>query len=202
VKEESDLPKPMKWKEAIAFLLRFASIEAPEKLRQGDRLNLFDDLRRYLEDDGEGQLAQELAKAEAEPAQLKKVIEVVRTIVEAAADHKEIDIPLGKTTITFHGQRLGDERRALSVDGSLIDAVADGAANDLSDVEPWQICRCPECTSFFVAGRKGQIYCTHKCANSAASREYRASHASRRAAREKSRYQKRKVAGAKGPKES
>jgi hypothetical protein len=193
----------MKWKEAIAFLLRFASIEAPEKLRQGDRLNLFDDLRRYLEDDGEGQLAQELAKAEAEPAQLKKVIEVVCTIVEAAADHKEIDIPLGKTTITFHGQRLGDERRrALSVDGSLRDALADDAAADLSDAEPWQICRCPECKSFFVAGRKGQIYCNHKCANSAASREYRAGHATQRAARERSRYQKRKVAAGKGPKES
>jgi hypothetical protein len=181
----------MKWKEAVAFLIRFAAIEEPERLRQGDRLNLIDDLRRYLEDDGEGEIAHELAEAEEKPAQLKEVIKVVRAIVEAAADHKLIDIPLGETIITFDGERLGDERGVLSVDGSLKDALADGTAADLSDAKPWEICRCPECNSFFHAARKGQIFCTHKCANSAASREYRASHATQRAAREKSRYQKK-----------
>jgi hypothetical protein len=202
VKRKSTEPEPMKWSEAVGFLIRFAAIEDPEKLRPGDRLNLMDDLRRYLEDDGDGQLARELAEADAKPARLKDAIEVVRTLADAAAEHKQADIELGATTITFDGGRLGDERGALSVDGSLRDALADDAAADLSDAKPWQICRCPECKGLFLAARKGQIYCAHQCANAVASREYRTTHASKRAERERARHRRKKLVGVEGPKEA
>lgn len=201
MRKKSEGPEPMGWREAIEFLIRFSMIEDPEKLRPGDRLNLMDDLRRYLEDDGEGQLARELAEADANPAKLRDAIKIVRYIANLAADHQVDDINVGPTIITFDARRLGDERGALSVDGSLRDAIADDAACDFADADPWQICRCDECRRLFLAGRKGQIYCSHRCANAAASREYRTTHAKKRAQRERARYREKKLAGAEGPKE-
>jgi hypothetical protein len=187
--------EPMKWREAIEFLIRFAAIKEPNRMRPGDLLNLMDDLRRYLEDDGEGDLASELAEADSKPTKLKEAIEVVRTVLDAAAGHKQIDIELGPTIITFDGSRLDDDRGALVTDGTLRDSMADGAAADLSDAKPWQICRCPECDRRFLAARKGQIYCSHRCASAAASRDYRTTHASDRAQKERARYQIKKMAG-------
>jgi hypothetical protein len=199
--KKNEGPKPMKWREAIEFLIRFGEIEDPGKLRPGDRLNLVDDLRRYLEDDGEGQLAGELAQADANPAKLMDAVKIARHIANLAADHGVDEIEVGRTVITFDARRLGDERGAISVDGSLRDAIADDAACDFGDAEPWQICRCLECRRLFLAGRKGQIYCTHSCANAAASRGYRKNNAKKRAQRERVRYQKKKLAGAEGPQE-
>jgi len=202
--------KPMKWREAVEFLIRLVAIEDPEKLRPGDLLNLIDDFRRYLEIEGVGRPARELTEAEAKPAKLKGVIEVVRKLVNAAAAHARVEIsPEGKTTIVFDGTRLGDERGAVLKDGSLRDVMAEMAASDLEDAEPWQVCRCKETgcgretggPKLFLAARKGQVYCSHSCANAAASREYRAGHASERAGRERSRYQRKKLAGAEAPKE-
>src|SRR5437868_3335179 len=130
MRKKSEGPEPMKWREAVEFLLRFAMIEDPKRLRPGDHLNLMDDLRRYLEDDGEGQLARELAEADANPAKLTDAIQIVRHIANLAAGHQVDDIPVGPTIITFDGRRLGDERGAVSADGSLRDAIADDAATD------------------------------------------------------------------------
>jgi hypothetical protein len=201
MRKKSEGPEPMEWREAVEFLDRFSAIEDPAKLRPGDRLNLMDDLRRYLEDDGEGQLASELAQADADPTKLTDAIEVVRHIANLAADHQVDDIKLGPTVITFDGRRLGDERGAVSADGSPRDAIADDAATDFEDADPWQICRCDECHRLFLAGRKGQIYCSHRCANAAASREYRTTHSKERAKRERGRYRRNKLSGAERPKE-
>src|SRR5262249_37286642 len=158
---KSDEPEPMRWREAIEFLLRLAEVDDPQKLRPGDRLNLMDDLRRYLEDDGEGQLARELVEADENPPKLMDAIKIVRHIAELTADHQVAEIPVGPTVITFDARRLGDDRGAVSVDGSLRDAIADDAACDFGDADPWEICRCQECRRLFLAGRKGQIYCSH-----------------------------------------
>src|SRR5262245_59800749 len=141
--KKSQVQESMKWREAIEWLLYFASIEAPEKLRPGDCLNLMDDLRRFIEDDGTGRLAQDLEEAGETPAKLKPAIEEVRKIVDAAADHKSVDIvPDVKTITTFDGAQLGTERGPITRDGTLKDAMAETAADDLGDAEPWQICRC------------------------------------------------------------
>lgn len=191
--KKSEALKPMKWREAVEFLIRFARIEDPEELRPGDRLNFIDDLRRYFENVGEGKLARELAEAEAKPANLKDAIEAVRELFNAVVDRKRIPLPQKeKITIIFDGSRLGDERGVVFRDGSLRDAMADTAADDLEDAEPWQICRCRECRKLFLAGRKGQIYCSHPCANAVAARQYRAANAPERAKRERARYQRRK----------
>lgn len=167
--------KPMRWREAIEFLLRFAQMENLEDLRPGDRLNLIDDLKRYLEDDGEGKLGKELAEVAAKPLLLKGLIQEVRTLVGCAVEGLSRDFNLGGTTLTFDGSRLGDERRVLTFDGSLNDALVDDAAFDLSDAKPWEMCRCKEqdCQKLFLAARKGQIYCSHACASTASVREHR-----------------------------
>ena len=207
--QTNEAQAPMKWREAVEFLIRLAAIENTEKLRPGDRLNLIDDLRRYLEIESDGRPARDLAQAEAKPAILKKLIKdlnsVVRRLANAAATHERVEItPEGKTTIVFDGGRLGDERGATFLDGSLRDVMADTAAHDLEDADPWEICRCKEagCRKLLLAARKGQIYCSHSCANAAASREYRASHAKERAERERSRYRRKKLAGAEETKEA
>jgi hypothetical protein len=105
-------------------------------------------------------------------------------------------------TIVFDGGRLGDDRGAVFSEGKLRDVMLDIAASDLGDAEPWQVCRCKECPELFLAARKGQVYCSHSCANAAASREYRATHAHQRAEREKKRYEGKKLTRRGKPKEA
>jgi hypothetical protein len=148
---------------------------------------------------------QPIAKeVESKASNLTGVIAAVRQLANAAAAHERTVISIGAIKIVFDGRRLGDDRGPLLSDGKLRDVMADTAAADLADAEPWQICRCreSECQKLFLAARKGQIYCSHNCANAAASREYRATHANERAAREKSRYRQKKLAGTEEPKEA
>jgi hypothetical protein len=170
-KKEIKKVESMKWREAVEFLIRFASIETPEELRLGDRLNLIDDLRRYLDVEGEGRLAREIAEAQEKPEKLMPAIEVVRKFAAAAADKKLAETTReGGTTIIFDGGRLDDERGAISLDGSLRDVMLGTVVSDLDDAQSWQICRCLECKKIFLASRKGQIYCSHRCANAVAVR--------------------------------
>jgi hypothetical protein len=195
--------KPMKWREAIGFLIGLAAIDDPEKLRPGDRLNLIDDLRRYFDIEVEGALARDLTEAEKRPSKLIQVIEVVRKLADAVVSRQRVVIsPKEKIAVVFDGRRLGDERGARSSDGRLADVMAGVAADDFSDAEPWQVCRCKECGKFFLAARKGQIFCRHACASAASSREYRASHAKERAQRQRKRYWQKKIGDAEISKET
>jgi hypothetical protein len=189
----TEAPAPMEWREALEFIIRFAAIEDPKRLRVGELLNLIDDLRRYLEIEGDAKLAGQLAEVEKKPALLKGSIEIVRKLANAAVARQRAVIGLGETSM-FDGTPLGDERGALLTDGNLKDSMADTVAGDLAQAESCLICRCGEscCGKLFLAARRGQVYCSHTCANNAASREYRASHAQERAERERSRYQRKR----------
>lgn len=187
--------EPMKWKEAVEFLIRLVRITDPAKLRVGDLLNVIDDLRRFLEIEEEGRLAREIERLKQEPKRLTDTIDDVRAVVEAAAEHREVKFPLqGSRQLVFRGDRLGT-RGAVLLDGELRDTMIDCAAADLEDAELWQICRCEEleCKKLFLAGRKGQRHCSHVCANKNSVRKYQKAHAKDRAKREKRRYWQEKT---------
>lgn len=87
-------------------------------------------------------------------------------------------------------------------DANLEDAVIRVALDDLyEDVEAAlriQRCEEPECLRVFLAERKNQKYCSHRCANKMASRVYRKTHRKERAERERARYE-RQVRGRTAP---
>lgn len=165
----------MKWRDAVEFLLRLASTGDPASLREGDLINLIDDIWRFLAVEGEGNVAKQLRQAKRSPALLTPVIEVVRQLADGAAEHKRVKIEIGRTTLVFDGSRMDEDRLPVFTDAlSLKDVVADIAAADLGGAESWQIGRCQwgECGKLFVADRKGQIFCSHRCANFASSARY------------------------------
>lgn len=164
----------MKWRDAIEFLIKLVSKGDPVHLREGDRINLIDDFRRFLDVEGEAEIASQLEGARSNPALLRPAVEVVLKLVSAAADHKRTEIQVGPTLLVFDGTRLHEDRVPVLSDGKLRDVVADFAAGDLGLAEPWQICRCQrmECGKLFLADRKGQMYCSHKCATAVSSAKY------------------------------
>jgi hypothetical protein len=170
VQNKAETGPSMEWREAIEFLLRVAAIESPETLREGDRLNLVEDLGRYLEVEVEG-VAKKLSEARSKPAIIRPVIDVVRQLVAAAADHARVEVSKGPTRFAFDGSRLGQDREEREplyfIDGDLRDLMAESAAVTVADLKPWEICRCPQCRKLFLAGRKGQMFCSHECASTA-----------------------------------
>lgn len=166
----------MKWREAVEFLLRVAATENPLKLREGDLINLLDDFRRYLELQDEVEVKKELDAARSSPAQLVPTIEVVSKLANAAADHTRADVHVGETQVVFVGTRMDfkGERAPVSIDGTLRDVMVSTAAMDLGLAKPWQIGRCSrtECGKLFLADRKGQMFCSHRCASAVSSAKY------------------------------
>ncbi|MCL4540313.1 MAG: hypothetical protein M1378_12090 [Bacteroidetes bacterium] len=173
---DNNKAEEMNWRKAVAFLLRLASIGDPGGLREGDRINLLDDFRRFLELQDEVDVKQELDAARNDPAKLAPAIEVVRKLANAAADHTRAEIHVGETRVVFDGARMDvkGERAPVSIDGKLRDVMASTAAMDLGLAKPWQIGRCQrtECGKLFLADRKGQMYCSHKCATAVSSAKY------------------------------
>ena len=169
-KKEKEKVESMEWREAVKFLFRFIE-KKPQELRAGDRLNLIEDCRRYLEIEGDGQPARELAEAEAKPAKLEGAIDAISKLIEQVADHDpSIILRIGPITHRLDASRLGEKHAPLFSEGALKDVMLDTALYDLVQAELWQICRCPECSTLFLAARKGQIYCSHRCANAVAVR--------------------------------
>ena len=166
----------MKWRDAVSFLLKVAKAGDPKKMTEGDRINLIEGLRQYLETEGPGMVDSQLTKARSDPALLRPVIDVVREIANAAAHHKRLEVKLGPRplVLVFEGNRLDGDRVAAYSEGDLHDVVADIAVADFGMAEPWQIgrCRWGICGKLFLANRKGQVFCSHDCANSASSEAY------------------------------
>src|ERR1700683_591717 len=109
-KNQTQSLKLMKWKDAIDFLIRLAALQDPTSARIGDRLNLIDDLRRYLEIEDTGRLSHKLKQAENKPNLLTPVSEVAQKLLAAAADHKVVEFEFEKIQLRFDGTKLGDSR--------------------------------------------------------------------------------------------
>lgn len=171
---DNGVPQEMKWREAVEFLLRLASTGDPASLREGDRINLIEDIRRFLEVEGQGDVDKQLRQAKRDPALLRPVIEVVRQLANGAADHKRVEVKITSIRLVFDGTRMDEDRVPVFSDGPLRDVVADIAAGEIGEAQSWQIGRCEwkDCGKLFLADRKGQIFCSHGCANRASSERY------------------------------
>jgi hypothetical protein len=171
---KQDAGSAMTWRQAVEFLVRLAGVEDPEKLKQWELLRLVEECSHFLDLEGEGQPARELALARTKPTTLRPVIKKVRELVRAVADHTRIEVPVGQTTAVLDASRLGDKRGAAFTSGKLADVITAQAVDDLNDAEPWQICVCswPDCGHIFLADRKGQKFCSHRCASAASSARY------------------------------
>jgi hypothetical protein len=155
--------------EAIRFLVRLAYTDLGP-LRPGDLLNLIDGLRAHFAFARSAEV--ELKQAEKNSKVLRPVIGVVRRLIEAFANGEQISLPFGpgEMRIDASGPTV-----SFSIKTQLGDHVLLGAWALIGEDEAMRIKRCPECHTVFY-GQLGQVFCTHRCANNRAARNYRQKH--------------------------
>ena len=165
--------------------------------RPGDLPNLIYELRQWLDLEADEPLNAEVRGLEKPPARLQVIADRLGELLGAVADRKRFHADYSGGSVILDAGKLGSEGgRALSYrDANLEDAVLRVALDDLyEDVEAaLRIQRCvePDCLRVFLAERKNQKYCSHRCANKTASRVYRKTHGKERAERERARYERR-----------
>lgn len=199
-------PEPMKKERVLPWLVELSRVDAAAlaKGRPGDLPNLIYELRQWLDLEPDEPLNAEVTDLEKNPARLQAIIDRVEELLGAVADRKSFRADYSGGSVILDAGKLGSEGgRALSYrDANLEDAVLRVALDDLyEDVEAAlriQRCQEPECLGIFLAERKNQKYCTHRCANKTASRVYRRTHGEKRAERERERY-RRKILERTGP---
>ena len=192
--------------QALRWLVEFGrtDLKALAAGRPGDLPNLFYDLRRWLELEEDEPLNRIVRRLEKEPAAMQSIIDELRNLLEAIADRQRFKIEYKAGSVILDAARLGaDGPRALSYrDANLRDAVLRVALDDIyesfRDAALIRRCHNAECRKLFFAARKNQIYCSHACANTIASLNYRSHHRDDRAARERRRYEAR-IKTKKGP---
>src|SRR5581483_2856284 len=210
-KAPSDAPagerlEPMKKERVLPWLVELSRVKAASlaRGRPGDLPNLIYELRQWLDLEPDEPLNAEVSDLEKKPARLQAMIDRVAELLGALADRKSFRADYSGGSVILDAGKLGSEGgRALSYrDANLEDAVLRVALDDLyEDVEAAlriQRCEEPECLRVFLAKRKNQKYCGHRCANKMASRVYRKTHGKERAERERARYE-RQVRGRTAP---
>jgi len=188
----------MRKQRILPWLVEFSRINAASltRGRPGDLPNLIYELRQWLDLEPDEPLNTEVRVLEKEPARFQAIIDRVAELLGAVADRKRFQAEYSGGGVILDAGKLGSEGgRALSYrDAKLEDAVLRVALDDLyEDVEAAlriQRCEEAECSAIFLAERKNQKYCSHRCANKVASRAYRKTHGKERAARERARYER------------
>lgn len=202
----TERPEAMKKERILPWLVDLSRVNAGSlaKGRPGDLPNLIYELRQWLDLEPDEPLNAEVRGLEKAPARLQAIIDRVAALLGAVADRKCFRADYSGGNIVLDAGKLGSEGgRALSYrDANLEDAVLRVALDDLyEDVEAAlriQRCEEPECLRVFLAERKNQKYCGHRCANKMASRVYRKTHRKERAERQRARYE-RQVRGRTAP---
>ena len=202
----SERPEPMKKERVLPWLVELSRVNAASlaKGRPGDLPNLIYELQQWLDLEPDEPLNAEVSDLEKKPARLQAMIDRVAELLGALADRKSFRADYSGGSVILDAGKLGSEGgRALSYrDANLEDAVLRVALDDLyEDVEAAlriQRCEEPECLRVFLAERKNQKYCSHRCANKMASRVYRKTHRKERAERGRARYE-RQVRGRTAP---
>jgi hypothetical protein len=190
----------MKKGRILGWLVEFSRVNAASLLkgRPGDLPNLIYELRQWLDLEPDEPLNAQVSDLKKDPARLQRIIDRVAELLDAVADRKSFRADYSAGSVILDAGKLGAEGgRALSYrDANLEDAVVRVALDDLYEnteaALKIQRCQEPECLKVFLAERKNQKYCSHRCANKMASRVYRMTHRKERAERERERY-KRKV---------
>lgn len=183
----------------LPWLVEFSSADvlALAKGRPGDLPNLIYEIRQWLDLEPNEPLSRELRGFEKHPAGLQTVIDRIARLLQAVAEKKRFQTAYRAGSVILDAAKLGAEGgRALSYrDAKLVDAALRLAMDDISENidSALRIRRCREsdCARVFYAERENQMYCSHRCANRAASRTYRKTHASERAERERARYERK-----------
>lgn len=191
-------PEPMKKERVLPWLVELSRVNAASlaKGRPGDLPNLLYELRQWLDLEPDEPLNAQVSDLEKKPARLQAMIDRVARLLGAVADRKSFRADYTGGSVILDAGKLGSEGgRALSYrDANLEDAVLRVALDDLyEDVgAALRIQRCeePDCLTVFLAERKNQKYCSHRCANKMASRVYRKTHGKERAERERARYER------------
>ncbi|MHB8382987.1 MAG: CGNR zinc finger domain-containing protein [Candidatus Binataceae bacterium] len=194
----SERPAPMLRHRILPWLVDFSRNDAALLTtgRPGDLPNLVYELRQWLDLEPDEPLNAQIHDLEKSPARLQRIIDRVADLLGAVADRKKFQAPYSGGSVILDAGKLGAEGgRALSYrDSNLVDAVVRVALDDVyEDVKAaLRVHRCeePECARVFLAERKNQRYCCHRCANKTASRTYRHEHGPERAQRERERYQR------------
>lgn len=192
-------PEPMSKARVLPWLVAFSKTDATvlSRGRPGDLPNLIYEMRQWLDLEPDEPLNKEVRGLEKDPTYLQAVIDRVAELFDAVADRKRFQTEYAGGSVILDSGRLGTEGgRALSYrDAKLVDAVVRVAIDDIyEDVEAAlriRRCREPECGQVFYAQRQNQTYCSHRCANRAASRTYRSGHAKERAEQERARYERK-----------
>ena len=191
--------EPMRKERILPWLVDLSRVNAASLAegRPGDLPNLIYELRQWLDLEPDEPLNAEVRGMEKKPARLLAIVDRVAGLLDAVADRKRFHADYSGGSIILDAGKLGSEGgRALNYhDADLEDAVLRVALDDLyEDVEAaMRIQRCvePDCLRVFLAERKNQKYCSHRCANKMASRVYRKTHGKERARRERARYERR-----------
>jgi hypothetical protein len=194
----SERLEPMRKERILAWLIEFSRVNASSLAngRPGDVPNLIYELRQWLDLEPNEPLSGQVRRLEREHERLQAIIERLAELLGAVADRKCFRANYSGGSVILNAEKLGSEGgRALSYrDANLEDAVLRVALDDLcEDVKAaLRIQRCdePECLRVFLAERKNQKYCSHRCANKMASRVYRNTHRKERAERERVRYER------------
>lgn len=195
----TERPEAMKRERILPWLVELSRVNAGSlaKGRPGDLPNLIYELRQWLDLEPDEPLNAEVRGLEKTPARLQAIIDRVAALLGAVADRKSFRADYSGGSVVLDAEKLGSEGgRALSYrDANLEDAVLRVALDDLyEDVEAAlriQRCEESECLRVFLAERKNQKYCSHRCANKMASRIYRETHRKERAERERARYERK-----------
>jgi hypothetical protein len=191
--------EPMDKRRILRWLVDFSgtNVLALTRGRPGDLPNLIYEIRQWLDLEPDEPLNREVSALEKQPVRLQGVIDKVAELVDAIADRKRFQAGYIQGSVILDAAKLGTEGgRALSYrDSKLVDAALRVAIDDIyEDTESAlriRRCREPECGHVFYADRQNQMYCSHRCANRKASRQYRQTHAKERAEWERIRYERK-----------
>ncbi len=178
----------------LKWLIELTTLNLKELLRgrPGDIPNLVYDLERWLGVYDDPKLAGQIRKLLRRPALFRPLIEKTSALVASVADRRKFSYRYSDGEVEIDASRLekGGARAVAYRFSDLLDAVVHVAIHDLSRYDALRVRRCREqtCHKIFLAARRSQIYCSHRCANMRASRKYRTTNRRKRAERERQRY--------------
>jgi hypothetical protein len=178
----------------LKWLIALTTLDLRElaKGRPGDLPNLVYDLEKWLGVYDDPKLSGQIHKLLRRPALLQPLIDQTSALAAAVADRRKYSYRYSDGEVEIDAGRLekGDSRAVAYRFSDLLDAVVHVAIHDLSRYDALRVRRCREqiCHKIFLASRRSQIYCSHRCANARASRKYRTANRRKRAERERQRY--------------
>lgn len=184
--------------EGLRWLIELTSVDVKKlAVDPAGVAKLVYDFERWLGVRDDRALARQIRSLMRRPAVFQSLIDKVSALVAAVADRRKFSYRYSDGHVEVDPSRLEDRAgRMVSYRFTdLRDAVMHVAVHDLNGPHACLVRRCQEepCHRIFLASRRSQIYCSHRCANLHASRTYRAANRRERAERARERYKRRVI---------